>query len=95
MAGTRGERAGTTTNVTFFAPDQQEQGREPETGSARPSFLRSARAEAASSVPLMAAVYVASGSVVAGLAAAVAVVALRPVIRACASRVWRSPPDRG
>ncbi|MDP2357416.1 MAG: hypothetical protein Q8M31_15330 [Beijerinckiaceae bacterium] len=42
--------------------------------------------DAATSIPLTAAVYVASGSIPAGVAVAAIVLALRPVFRACAAR---------
>ncbi|MDP2355076.1 MAG: sulfate adenylyltransferase subunit CysN [Beijerinckiaceae bacterium] len=62
----------------------------------RAVFMRRASTDAASAIPLTAAVYVASGSIVTGVAVAALDLALRPIIRLYASRAmqrWRKRQD--
>lgn len=62
----------------------------------RATFMRRASTDAASAIPLTAAVYVASGSILAGLLVAALDLALRPLIRLYASRAlqrWRKKQD--
>ncbi|HEY8580763.1 MAG TPA: hypothetical protein VIL72_12810, partial [Beijerinckiaceae bacterium] len=60
----------------------------------RDAFMRRVSGDVASAVPLTAAVYVASGSLLIGAAVAVADLALRPIVRAFAGRAWRRWRDR-